>query len=146
MDINLEKENIKQRYGYRYGYIPKTLEVKDRPELSIFPLNVLMARYTIRDGKTVLGNVLYEPDLSSFDYDSKLKVVKMDYYNKYNHDYWLTMAFDLERKTRQCTKYFSGKEVGVAEGGEDWERFFIQVSFLGFEQNETCVFEEVPEG
>ena len=131
------------RTGHFQCYIPSRLEIAGKPEYSIFPLNVFISRYTVRDGKTCTGSVVYEPDLSSFEYDEATKIFKMNYYNRYNHDYYLVMIYDQENKRRQCDKYYKEEELGSADGLDDWNRFFIQVGFLKFKQGETCMFEEV---
>ena len=148
MDIDLEKENIKQKYGF-IAYIPQRLEIKDRPELSLFSLNFLMARYTVRGGKTVMGTALYEPDLSSFKIAASPKRLMMNYYNKHDRRARLLMKIDIENKKRECIKYFSGKETGTAfgplfdNGGDAWKLFFMQVGFLGFKEGERCEFTDM---
>lgn len=140
--VNFENENIKQRSGF-VGFIPKSLKINDRPELSIFPLNVLIGRYTIRDGKKMFGSALYEPDISSFIEDKESGIMSMRFYNKYNHDYWLEMEYEFKNKKRRCQKMCKGEQCGIAFGGENWNGFFVQVSFLGLYEGETCKFDEV---
>src|SRR5213592_4195873 len=66
-----------QNRGKRYlMFIPHELEIEGRPKLSKFPLNVLFADYTIRDGVRAMGSALYEPDLLQFG--AALNLMKRD--------------------------------------------------------------------
>lgn len=152
MEIDLTKEeNIKQTNGF-VVFIPKRLDIKDRPELTIFPLNILIGRYTMRNGGKVFGSVCYEPDLSTFFHDKENDIVYMGYYNPYNRDYNIALIFYIIPLEYEALKCVRGEQVSLACGkikndkDEDgWRNFFIHVSFLGFEQGETCYFLDLEE-
>lgn len=129
------------------GFIPKTLCLADKPELSIFPLNVLMGRYTVRDGKEVLGSVLYEPDLSSLTFDDEENLILV-YRSCYDYRYFLKLSLDKTYKNRRCEKYKENELLGIASGTIDWEKqneswdnFFKHVAILGLDNGEKCIFD-----
>ena len=129
------------------GFIPKPLSLLDKPELStIFPLNVLIGRYTVRDGKQVLGSVLYEPDLSSLILDTEDSLV-MTYRNRYDSRYYLKLSLDKTYKNRKCEKYKENELLGTTHGiidwqkqDESWHNFFRHVAILGLDNGEKCNF------
>jgi hypothetical protein len=86
------------------GFIPKRLKIEDKPELSIFPLNILIGRYTVREGKPVLGSVIYEPDLSSLILNDKSELT-LNYRSYYDSRYYLKITVSKDLKTRSCGGY-----------------------------------------
>lgn len=144
-----KKESLPPKLRGFVGYIPKTLRLEDKPELAIFPFNVLIARYTVRDGKNVLGSALYEPDLSSLIIDGEDNLI-MNYYNRYDRRYYLKMIIEKGHKSRRCEKYREIENIGTTDGVIDWENqdkswslFFQHVALLGLDNGETCRFEEI---
>jgi hypothetical protein len=144
--METEKENLDQKQLNFVGFIPKKLKLESSPELAIFPLNVLIGRYTVRDGKTVLGSVLYEPDLSSLIITEKKHLV-MKYHSRYDHRYFLKMIIENEFKLRRCEKYREKEKIGAAYGvinwenqEESWKNFFMHVALLGLDKGERCQF------
>lgn len=128
------------------GFIPKPLELVAKPELSIFPLNVLIGRYTVREGKQVLGSVLYEPDLSSLILDSEGSLV-LTYRSRYDFRYFLKLSLDKTFKCRKCEKYKETELLGTTHGTIDWQKqneswynFFRHVAILGLDNGEKCSF------
>jgi hypothetical protein len=128
------------------GFIPKPLGLVDSPELSVFPFNVLIGRYTVRDGKQVLGSVLYEPDLSSLILDSENNLV-MIYRSRYDSRYFLKLSLDKTYKRRKCEKYKEKELLGTTHGTIDWQKqdeswhnFFRHVAILGLDNGEKCSF------
>ncbi len=146
MEIN--KDNLDPKLRGFVGYIPKTLRLEDKPELAIFPFNVLIARYTVRDGKNVLGSALYEPDLSSLFIEDGDNLV-MNYHNRYDRRYYLKMIIEKNHKSRRCEKYRETEKIGTTHGVIDWGNqdkswnlFFQHVALLGLDNGETCRFSE----
>lgn len=144
MENEVDMNNPKLR-GF-VGFIPKPLGLIDKPELSIFPLNVLIGRYTIRDGKQVLGSVLYEPDLSSLILDNEGSLILI-YRSRYDSRYYLKLLLDKTYKNRKCEKYKDLELLGSTHGIIDWEKqdeswniFFRHVAMLGLDNGEKCSF------
>ena len=128
------------------GFIPKPLGLVDKPELSVFPFNVLIGRYTIKEGKKIFGSVLYEPDLSSLVLDSENNLILI-YRNRYDRRYFLKLSIDKMLKKRTCEKYKETELLGTAYGVIDWEKkdeswsnFFLHVAALGLDDGERCIF------
>jgi len=128
------------------GFIPKPLELVDNLELSVFPLNVLIGRYTIREGKQVLGSVFYEPDLPSLILDNEGSLILI-YRSRYDSRYYLKFSLDKNCKNRKCEKYKNAELLGSAHGVIDWEKkdeswdnFFRHVAMLGLDNGEKCSF------
>lgn len=145
MDNN-QTENGSKLSGF-VGFIPKPLRLENKPELSVFPFNVLIGRYTIRDGKQTLGSALYEPDLSSLKMD-KSKNLILIYKNRYDSRYSLRIFLDKSLKKRTCEKYCEKELIATASGVLDWEKtdeswkkFFMQVALIGLDHGETCRFD-----
>jgi len=144
-----KKEELDPKLRGFVGFIPKTLRLEDKPELAIFPFNVMIGRYTVRDGKNVLGSALYEPDLSSLIIDEEKNLI-MNYYNRYDRRYYLKMIIEKGYKSRRCEKYCEAKNIGTTDGvinwekqDESWNKFFQHVALLGLDNGETCRFEKV---
>jgi len=134
------KDNVKK--GVLYSFIPSELEIEDRSELKVFPLNVMFAKYKIENGKTIMGSSLYEPDISSLKQGKK--EWSMRYYNIYKKENWLVIKYNLEKHTYWGEKSVNGKNVGEASG-PDWKMFFIHFTALGLANGERCKFEEIAE-
>jgi len=130
-------ENIRKN-GSFCGFIPHRLDVKERPELSIFPFNVLFAKRKIGNGKLVTGYALYEPDLASLKKDED--EWSMNYYNVYGGDCWLRIKYNESKPFYIGEKFVNGKSVVIAEGPA-WEMFFVHFTLLGLANGERCEFE-----
>lgn len=127
--------------GSFFAFIPLHLEIKDRPELNIFPFNVFVSTHRINMAeKIVVWSIFYDPDLSSYEDNGTVK--SLTYLNVFNSDFKLKISIDTEKNTYSCDKYDKEKIVGAADGAE-WNRFFIQVGLLGFADKETYMFDEL---
>lgn len=142
-----KKNEIDPKLSGFVGFIPKPLRLENKPELSVFPFNVLIGRHTIRDGKQALGTALYEPDLSSLEIDKSRNLI-MVYRNRYDFRYSLKIYLDKSLKNRTCDKYRERELIATASGPVDWEkqdeswnRFFQQVALIGLDNGETCYFD-----
>lgn len=134
------------------GFIPKPLGLIDKPELSVFPFNVLIGRYTVRDGKQMLGSVLYEPDLSSLKIDDTGNLLML-YRNRYDFRYYLKIYLNEGLTKRTCEKYRETELIATADGVINWEKqdeswnlFFRQVALIGLDNGETCHFDISDDG
>jgi len=122
------------------GFVPHCLDIKERPELNIFPRNVLFADHGTRNGKNVMGDALYEPDLES--YSRKRNRCSMKYHNVDGGNHWLVIKYDFLEKRYQGEKFVNGKSVGQAFG-QEWNMFFVHITMLGLSVGERCKFEEI---
>src|SRR3989338_8659005 len=122
------------------GFLPHPLEIKERPELDVFPLNVLFAKFGIRNRKNVMGTALYEPDLESFKREGEK--YSMKYCNSYGGDCWLLVTYDSAEKSYRGEKFINGKSAGMAFGVQ-WQGFFVHFTALGLINGEHCEFQEV---
>ena len=120
------------------GFVPHHLEVPGRPELSAFPLNVLFVKSKIENGVQISGSALYEPDLDTYRKDGD--VSSMKYHNIYGSTSHLVIARNEKNKTYHGEKFVNGKLVVSADGGDDWQRFFMQLTMLGLTNGERCKF------
>lgn len=124
------------------AFIPHQLEIEDKSELSNFPLNVLFASWTIRNGASIMGTALYEPDFATFKQNGAES--SMEYHNKYGGDCWLKITHNAGAGIKyHGEKFVSGKSVGMADGGDNWKMFFVHFTALGLANGERCEFEEV---
>ena len=102
-------------------FVPFELALEGRPDLKVFPLNILFAQFGSRSGETVVGSALYEPELSSLENEGSLR--HMTYKNKYGGDCWVRITYNSETKAWQGDKSVNGKSVGMAMGST-WQKFF----------------------
>lgn len=136
MDAATAKERVNR--GIFYGFVPRRLEIEDRPELHDFPLNVMFMRYGIRDGKQVSATALYEPDIGSYRQEGEIR--SMEYHNKYGPVDWLVIRYDRSRQRYTGEKTVNGECVGIADGTE-WKWFFVHFTSLGLFNREHCWYE-----
>ena len=122
------------------GFVPYPLEIKERPELDVFPLNVLFGKFGTRNGKNVFGTALYKPNLESFKREENK--CSMKYHNAYGGDCWLLVTYDLAKKSYRGEKFINGKSVGISDGLE-WKMFFVHFGILGLTNGEKCEFEYI---
>jgi hypothetical protein len=122
------------------GFVPHPLEIEERPELNVFPLNVLFAKFGTKNGKNVIGTALYEPNLESFKREGEK--YSMEYRNAYGGDCWLLVTYDSAEKSYKGEKFVNGKSVGMAFGKE-WQMFFVHFTALGLINGEQCKFEKL---
>lgn len=126
--------------GVFFGFVPHRLEIEGRPEFNIFPFNVLFAQQTVKDGKTIRGHAVYEPDLASFKQDREK--YSMYYHNAYGGHSWLIIEYDSVRKSYIGKKIVNDKDAGMACGTE-WNMFFAHFTALGLTNGERCQFNEI---
>ena len=127
--------------GFFVSFVPRRLEFKDTPELNDFPFNVLFASFGTKDGASVMGSAVYNPDFSSFKKDEDK--YSMQYRNGYGGNSWLHIDFDFKKKSWIGEKFVDGKSAGMAFGSE-WQAFFVHFTMLGLADGEKCEFEDMP--
>lgn len=139
----LEKSDKKHNF---VAFIPSRLYIPDKPSFAYFPLNILIGRYILRDGKKVFANVLYEPNLDSFNENDKEK--SMIYHSPYDSRSFIRITINGEEY--KVAKFFKNKEVsssfGEVKGVDDsrgWQLLFIHVSFIGFKTEEIVMYEQI---
>lgn len=124
-----------------YGFVPRHLHIKDKPEFSDFPYNVMFMSWQITDdGKLESGVALYEPLLKS--YREKESVRSMKYYNIYSEKEnfsWLEIDYSLTTKEYHGRKYVKNQIVTTAYGST-WKDFFINFTLHGLYNMEKCKF------
>ena len=128
--------------GVFYGFVPQHLEIKDRPELNIFPLNVMFMQFKVINGETVSGSALYQPELGSYRQEGDRQ--SMEYRNVYGPSNYLTIQYDKTKHHYQGEKIVGGVSVGLATG-PDWQMFFVHFTALGLANGERCKFSIIPE-
>ena len=122
------------------SFVPYPLEIKERPELDVFPLNVLFAKLGIRNGKNAMGTALYEPNLESFKREENK--CSIEYYNIHGGKSRLVIEYDMLRKSYHGEKVVNGELAGMASGPE-WKMFFVHFTMLGLTKGEMCEFEDI---
>ncbi len=135
--MNFE-DNVKN--GVLFGFIPHQLEITERPELSVFPFNVMFAKYKTEAGKTIMGSAVYEPDLASLKQEKDKW--SMCYHNAYLGKSRLSIEYDLIKKSYLGKKFVNDALVGSAIGAE-WKMFFVHFTALGLSNGEKCEFKTV---
>lgn len=129
------------------SYTPRKLE-DQRPEARYLAMNILFGRYTIQSGENTVVIALYNPRFSTFKIkkEGDIICISMNYYNESDERAKIVLKCFLSKddtKKYEATKYFENKKIGIADGGDDWHRFFIQVFLLGFVEGERVRFEGI---
>lgn len=128
--------------GILLGFVPHSLAIPGRPELGVFPFNVMFARSKVdKNGKIISATALYEPMLSTYKIDKKQ--CSMEYFNIYGHGSWLLIIYDYINDKYSGEKYVGEKLVGLADGKE-WNMFFVHFTALGLSDGERCKFDDLP--
>jgi|TARA_Y100000310_G_scaffold225067_1_gene227053 hypothetical protein len=141
MNIDKQKANGAVNRGTLYSFIPKPLEIEGKPELNVFPLNVLFSSFTNRGGVRVMGSACYDPDFKTFKQNGVES--SMEYRNKYGGTAWLKITYNSESNGKyRGEKYINDKSVVMANG-PNWKVFFIHFTMIGLIDGELCEFKEV---
>jgi hypothetical protein len=137
--IDLSNEALSK--GVQFGFIPCHLNIPDRPELGLFPLNVLFAKSKNGENEKIISaTALYEPMLSTFKLDQKQ--CSMEYFNVYGHGSWLLITYDRKNDLYRGEKYVGETKVGGA-WGKEWRMFFVHFTMLGLSDGEQCEFNDI---
>jgi hypothetical protein len=125
-------------HGHLWGFIPYPLDVPDRPELSVFPLNVAFAKYKVENNRMISGSALYLPEFDTFALSGS--TVSMRYRNGYGGESSLVIEYDIDKGSYTGSKFVHGKLVVEATGPE-WNWFFVHFTILGLSNGERCMFD-----
>ncbi len=120
-----------------FGFIPQKLQIKDKPELDVFPLNIMFMNYRYYYGRLQSGVSLYEPALQS--YEDIIDMQRLMYCNIYNPENKIIIVYYPENGKYVGYKYINGKCVQEA-CGPDWKLFFIHLTIIGPLSGERCKF------
>ena len=123
-----------------FAFIPCHLAIKDRPDLNVFPLNIMFMSLANIQGVDASGTSLYEPDLTS--YRKNKRNVCMRYYNKYCNKDYINITYYFDKHNYEGTKYIKGKKLLTAHG-KDWKTFFIHLTMNGLCIEEECKFKPI---
>ena len=121
------------------AFIPQRLEVADKPEYSLFPINVLFVSYRNMDGRFQAGSALYEPDLHTCRKEEHLS--SMRYHKIFGGECYLEIDYDGKNRRYRGEKFVNGKSVGCTYGVDNWQLFFTHFTMLGLVDGERCRFE-----
>jgi len=128
----------------KYGFIPRHLEVPERPELSFFPLNILFISYARIDGIPKSGTALYEPIIETYFEDGdKLKMVYRNIYDQDLAIVWrILITFHKNKWIYTGVKCRNDKIMSLADGSaQDWNKFFGIWTAGGLSNLESCKFD-----
>lgn len=115
----------------KYMFIPKRLEIADRPELSNFPFNILFGTACLTDdNRQIFETSEYVPDLTTFTEEGDEQ--KLRYYNSLDnsHSHWAEIVYNTKDQSYAGTKYRGAKHAGMAFGNA-WDPFFVHFTMLG---------------
>ena len=137
--------------GILFGFCPGHLEIERRPELWVFPQNIMFMKF--RGGGNeprVSGQAVYDPDLSTFHVDAGKW--SMTYRNQYGGNHYVIIRLVTETLSYSGEKYVEGRLVGSADGivkgdanevAYGWNMFFVHLTMLGLTNGERCLFSPV---
>lgn len=138
-EITVQNKNLNREVPVVIA--PHHLNIKGRPELSIFPLNFIFAVDRVKDGKrTGTHSAMYMPRLES--YKKEGEKYSMEYLNVYGGKSWLVIEYDVSRNTYIGRKIVNEKSAGTAIGAR-WDGFFFHLSTLGLAAEERYKFENL---
>jgi len=126
----------------QYGFIPSPLLIEDRPELAVFPLNVMFVSLANIDGVDTSGTALYEPNILSYVVEAKVR--SMRYYNKYSEEDYIDIKhyINADRYEYEGDKYVKNSHV-LSAYGASWKGFFIHLTIKGLSKDEGCMFSKL---
>ena len=122
-----------------YGFIPRKLHINDRPELGVFPLNILFMKYRSYYGEMQSGTSLYEPVIDS--YEDIIDRQRLLYRNIYNPRNKIIIVYYPEEEKYEGHKYVNGECV-LQSYGLDWKIFFTHLTMGGLQNGEGCKFKK----
>jgi len=118
-----------------FAFIPKHLDIPDRPELNDFPRNILFTN-TVQLGKySDVRLALYEPDFSTFELMEGKK--QLFYRNAHGGDSQVRIIKE-DQGTYWGVKIVNGVEKSNS-AGETWKDFFLYLSLPGIWKDEAFV-------
>jgi hypothetical protein len=121
-----------------FAFIPRPLILADRPDLEVFPLNIMFMNLANIDGVDTCATAIYEPFLPSHINDDITK--SMRYYNTRREEDYIDIRYDPITGKYEGDKYINNKPVHSAYGPA-WKGFFIHLTIGGLNIGEACLFE-----
>jgi len=134
MDIDPKEYKKAIERGTPLGFVPHRLEIAWKPELNLFPFNVMFQGHTTKDGQLITGTAIYEPNFCTYKKDGDISA--MSYRNAYCGDCYLIICYDEKNQRYHGEKFVNGKYVGSADGGNNWQMFFVHLTMLGLVSGE----------
>lgn len=144
----VEFANVSSQHLGSVAFIPHRLALREAPQYSRFPLNVMFGVTKVVDGKETRWTAVYAPDFSTFEESEDGSAARMFYRNPLNRDWNLVIAWRDAGGNEQYTarKYSprSDEPVFETDGGGDWDRFFTQLTMTGLTAGEACKISPIP--
>ncbi len=136
------------------AFIPGHLEIPEKPELRVFPYNILFMSYANIDGVDTSGTALYLPDVESYTVNDKAE--SMRYFNQHqkaNGDHFKTttkpasydgqdyidISYIRDSDRYEAEKYVAGQNTSTTYG-VGWKVFFVHLTMVGLKAGEGCEF------
>jgi len=115
--------------------IPKKLIVKGRPELSVFPLNILFNANS--DYKEIIYSE-YQPNFCSYHKTDGVKFLR--YHNVKDYRYFVEIVYE-EKEKRYIGYRAIGDDLKYTTYHNDWNMFFVHFLYNGILEDEpySCV-------
>lgn len=130
-ELILEEEESKDVFmgnnETELAFVPKRLEIVERPELNVFPFNVVFASLKS------LSVAMYLPEFSTFEETDSSR--KLRYYNTASRSWWLEIEYSKERENYMGFRFCEGESRGGAFGAH-WGWFFSHLTMEGVLENE----------
>ncbi len=114
-----------------FTYVPRRLEIPDRPEFNNFPKNIGFITKTQPDtGAALYLTAEYAPEYSTFSKAGPEQ--KMIYYNDLGSERrcWIDIVYNTSDQSYVGTKYYNNKVVGETNA-KGWNKFFTLFSAMG---------------
>lgn len=120
--------------SHQFMFVPKRLEIKGRPELNNFPLNVMFMSICKADDNNHELTTIYLPDFETYQETNKEQ--KMKYFNSLNKSrkFWLEIIYSNEKGSYTGNK-FCGKKLVSSAYGKKWDIFFVHLTSLDISQD-----------
>lgn len=123
-----------------YAFIPRTLEIPALPELSVFPFNVLFARFRTRPSGRKGYSAVYGPDIRTYRTGPEEAV--MDYKNELDPRFHLEITYNKANGTYRGDRYVQAT-LETTSFGREWHEFFIQLGAVGLLEGETVHIDDI---
>ena len=109
------------------AFIPRELEIPERPDLKIFALNIVFASLRL------LRVAEYVPDISTLKETPSF--LKLRYFNTASRDWWIEVQYSKDNGWFQGDRYHKCEWLGGASG-INRDMFFAHLTMADLETNE----------
>jgi hypothetical protein len=138
-------EKLDPAKANRFGFIPRRLEVEERPELADMPLNILFVSFANIDGVDTSAQAVYWPQYDTFKETEKVKFMR--YLNQFSAKDRVDLWFFKQSGWYEGDKFVANEHASRSVG-QDWQAFFMHLTSIGLTRGEGCEFkslnQEVP--